>query len=130
MRTNTQIKFLYYSLIHYNGKGHFVTSSSLTNRVKIYDSLNTKPTTELFEQITAIYSCYSAIPEILEVTLPAHQNGSVDCGLFATTYATYLALGNNPAKIIYDQCEMRNHLDCLQSNKIKPFPRFNRTIVM
>ena len=29
--------------------------------------------------------------------------------------------------MIYDQCEMRNHLlDCLQSNKIKPFPRFNR----
>ena len=31
-------------------------------------------------------------------------------------------------EIIYDQCEMRNHLpDYLQSNKIKPFPRFNRT---
>ena len=108
-------------------KGHFVTSTSLTNKVKIYDSRNIKPTTELLEQITAIYSCDSTIPEILQVTLPAHQNGSADCGLFATAYATDLAIGNNPVEIMYDQCEMTNHpLHCLQSNKIKPFPRFNR----
>ena len=109
-------------------KGHFVTSTSLTNKVKIYHSRNIKPTTALLEQITAIYSCDSTIPEFLQVTLPAHQNGSADCGLFATAYATDLAIGNNPAEIIYDQCEMANHpLHCLQSNKIKLFLRFNRT---
>ena len=114
--------------IHHNGKGLFATSFSLTNKVKIYDSLNIKPTTEPLEQITAIYSCDSTIPEILQVALPACQNGNVDCGLFAIAYATDLAIGNNPAEIMYDQCEMRNHLlNCLQSNKIKPFPRFNRT---
>ena len=37
--------------IHHHGKGHFVTASSLTNKIKIYDSPNTKPTTELLEQI-------------------------------------------------------------------------------
>ena len=84
--------------------------------------------TELLEQIIAVYSCDSTIPEILQVTLPAPQKGSVNCGLFAIAYATDLAIGNNPAEIIYDQCEMRNHLrDYLNSNKIKPFPRFNRT---
>ena len=81
----------------------------------------------MLEQTTAIYSCDSTIPGILQVTLPVRQSGSVDCGLFADAYATDLAIGNNPAEIIYDQCEMRNHLlNCLQSNKIKHFPRFNR----
>lgn len=37
------------------------------------------------------------------------------------------SIGSNLAKIVYDQCEMRNHLvDFLHSNKIKPFLRFNR----
>ena len=31
--------------IHPNGKGHFVTPSALTNKIKIYDSLNAQPTT-------------------------------------------------------------------------------------
>ena len=91
--------------IHHNGKGHFVTSSSLKNKVKIYDSLNTKPATELLEQITAIYSCDPTIPEILQVTLPACQSGSVYCLLFAIAYATDLAIGNNPEEITYNQCE-------------------------
>ena len=81
--------------IYHNGKGHLVTSHFLTNKVKICDSMNIKPTTELLEQIIEIYSCDSTIPDILQVTLPARQNGSVDCG------------GSNPAEIIYDQCEMK-----------------------
>ena len=82
----------------------FETSSSVTNTVKIiYDSPNIKPRTELLEQITVIYSCDSTIPEILQVILPACQNGNVDCGLFAIAYATDLAIGNNTTKIIYDQ---------------------------
>ena len=112
MLTFSPVQAIY---IHHNGKGHFV-SSSLTNKVKICDSLNTKPMTELLEQITGIHSCDSTIPEILQVNLPAYQNGSVDCELFAIAYATDLATGNNPAEIIYDQCEMRNLLlNCLHS---------------
>ena len=40
--------------IHHNGEGHFVTSSNLTNKVKLYDSLNTKPATELLKLIFVI----------------------------------------------------------------------------
>ena len=69
-----------------------------------------KPTTELLKQITAIYSCDFTTPKILQVTLPARQSGIVDCALFAIAYATDLAIGNNPAEIIYDQCEIRNCL--------------------
>ena len=89
--------------IHHNGKGHFVFSSFSTNKVKIYNSLNTKPTTELFEQITTLYSFDSIIPKILQVTLPACQSVSVDCGLFAVAYVTDLAIGKNPVELIYDQ---------------------------
>ena len=112
--------------IHHNGKGHYVTLSSLANKVKIFDSMNTKPTAEPLKQITAIYSSDST--NLKFWNLPTRQNGSVSCGLLATAYATDLAIGNNPAEIIYDRYEMRNHLqDCLKSSKVKPFPRFNRT---
>ena len=38
--------------------------------------MNIKPTMELLEQIIAIYSCDSTIPEILQVTLPAYITAS------------------------------------------------------
>ena len=38
--------------------------------------MNMKPATELLEQIIAIYFCDSAIPEILQVTLPAYITAS------------------------------------------------------
>ena len=38
--------------------------------------MNIKPTIELLEQIIAIYSCDSTIPEILQVTLPAYITAS------------------------------------------------------
>lgn len=89
--------------IHHNGKGHFVTSWYLTNKVKLYDSLNTKPATELLKQITGTYFCDFTTPEILHVILPACQGGSVDCGLFGVAYATDIEIDNHPAEVIYDE---------------------------
>ena len=99
LTSNQQLQIIH---IHDNGKGHFVISSSLTNKVKLYDSLNTKPATELLEQITAVYSSDSTIPEILQVTLPARHSGSIHCGLFGVAYATDLAIDNNWVESIYD----------------------------
>ena len=85
----------------------------------------TKTYKELLEQAAAIYFCDSTIPEMLQFALPAHQNASLDCGLFGVPFSTGLAIGNNP-ETIYDQCEVNHLLNCLQSNKVKLFPRFNR----
>ena len=44
------------------------------------------------------------------------QAGSTDCGLFAIAFATDLAFGEDPVKISYQQCAMREHFaKCLQN---------------
>ena len=112
--------------IHHNGHGHFVVSpSSPVGKVKIYDSLNLTPTQELLDQIKAVYSVDSSLPEIGRVFISATQNGNVDCGIFAIVYAIDIAAENNPTTFVYDQREMRQHLlECLQNHIMKPFPRF------
>ena len=57
--------------IYQNGHGNFVTSSSLAGKVKIYDSLNLIPTQELLDQIKAVYSVDSSLPEIGQVFISA-----------------------------------------------------------
>ena len=50
--------------------------------------------------------------------------GSNDCGLFAIAYATELAHGGDPAKVVYSQGEMRSHfIKCLENGILTPFPR-------
>ena len=62
----------------------------------------------------AVYSVDSSLPEVEQVIILVAQNGNVDCGIFAIAYAIDIAAGNNPATIVYDQNEMRQHLlDCL-----------------
>ena len=107
----------------HNGHGLFVTSSSLSRKVKTYDSL--KPTQELLHQIKAVYSVGSSFPETEQVFILVTQNGNVDSGIFLIACTIDTAEGNNPTTIVYDQSQMRQHLlDCLQNHKMKPFPRF------
>ncbi len=51
------------------------------------------------------------------------QEGNNDCGLYAIAYATDLAHGRDPSRVVYSQDEMRKHLiECLESEEITPFP--------
>ncbi len=46
-----------------------------------------------------------------------------DCGLFAITFATALALGEKPELFFFDQSKMRAHLwQCLERGRIEMFP--------
>ena len=94
--------------VHHNGNNHFVTSSSIGKKVRVFDSLNTNPTEELYKQIIAIYSPDDATPEIFQQIMHQEQRGVTDCGLFAIAYAVELAYGCDPATIVYDQSSMRN----------------------
>ena len=110
--------------IHHNDANHFVTTSSLGNQINLYDSANMTPTSELTSQITAIYSPDDSIPEYFRAKIQAEQTGSTDCGLFAIAFATDLAFSNNPSTIVYDQANMRTHLQqCLEMEQLTPFPR-------
>ena len=42
--------------IHYNGMGHWITSSSIGNRIILYDIMNLQPSDDILNQVTALYS--------------------------------------------------------------------------
>ena len=116
--------------IHHNGSGHFVTSTSIGRRVRVYDSLNQDPTEDLLNQLAALYSLDSdpsspTFPEVRLMEIAHEQEGGVNCGLFAIAYAVDLAYGAEPCGIVYNQIEMRRHLmEALVSGTIRQFPRY------
>ena len=112
--------------IHHNGEGHFCTSSSIGGVVNLYDSLNTKPSTELVQQITSLYSPDPSVtPTIIQRQIQSMQEGSLDCGLFAIAYATELAYANDPTQFSFDQASFQPHMfSCLEKRKITPFPKY------
>ena len=51
------------------------------------------------------------------------QRGGTDCRLFAIAVVTSLGYGDNPAKSIFQQENLREHLlKCLESGNLKIFP--------
>ena len=96
--------------------------------VKIFDSLYSKPNSVLidhacrmlfFQQDTVTF-CNEKVQK---------QLGGSDCGLMAFAFATDLCHGLDPATQRYSQFEMRQHfVSCLESGKMKPFPKTNRRV--
>lgn len=111
--------------IHHIGN-HFATSSSIGNKVIVYDSLRGDSLNEtLLNQLSALYSPDPSIsPTVLYAKMAQQQHGSNDCGLFAIAYATDLLLGRDPSQCVYDQYKMRGHLhQCLEARELTPFPK-------
>ena len=67
--------------VHHNGNNHFINSSSIGKKVRVFDSINTKPTEELYKQIIAIYSPDDATPEIFQQIMHQEQRGVTDLSL-------------------------------------------------
>ena len=83
--------------IHHNDHRHFLTSSSTTGKVIIYDSLNSQPTHDLYKQLARIYSPNrDVIPDIYQSVVANKQQGSLVCGIFALAYAMEVAHGFDP----------------------------------
>ena len=51
------------------------------------------------------------------------QLSGCDCGLFAITFATTLAAGNQPEQCFFDQSAMRHLYECLTKQEIPHKPR-------
>ena len=111
--------------VHHNGQFHFVTSCSISGKVKLFDSLNLQPSEELIKQINTLYSPDPTVsPTINQAQLKELQRGSKDCGLYAIAFATELAFGHDPSNFIFDQSKMRQHLfKCFESRTISRFPK-------
>ena len=51
------------------------------------------------------------------------QSGTYDCRLFAIAFATALAQGEKPELFLFDEWNMRAHLQqCFEDGEIKMFP--------
>ena len=118
-------QFLHYfpwESIHicHDGRDHFVTTTTVGGNVKIFDSLNLSPSSDLMKQIHVLYSPdITIMPTVLKVELRSIQLGLKDCGLFAIAYAAEIVYDNDPAKFILKQSDMPQHLhNCLTSKSM------------
>ena len=113
----------YIQLYHSRGN-HWITLSTVgckKGEINIYDSL--------YDNIDEVTGCEveSVFPGIKCVLQPVQkQRGIKDCGLFALAYATHLATGKDPKKLLhikFDQEKLRFHLiSCFEQKKIIEFP--------
>ena len=99
------LQYCPYQVIHirHDGNSHFITTTnSPDGSIKLYDSLNLPPSSDLLKQIRSIYSPEPNItPTILQAEIKHQQQGNTDCGLFAIAYAIDLAFGHDPANFIF-----------------------------
>lgn len=107
------------------GGSHWVTVTNIgceENKIKVYDSL--------YRQLSAHNKLMLAL--LLNTTFPnmviewprmQKQEGTSDCGLFATAVAVSLCSGHNPSNQSYDQSVMREHLAmCFMCEELAVFP--------
>ena len=112
-------------IIHVAGcVGHWIVVSTIgctKEEVNVYDSLypSTNDNTETI--IARLLFTGSANIKINMMNV-AKQKGSTDCGLYAIAILTYLAFGNDPTAVVFDQAALRPHLiQCLEKKLIDCF---------
>ena len=89
----------------------------------VYDSLNGGSLSKLSSNQIAEFSHEPSMAIKINIRPVQQQTNGVECGLYAIAFATSLAFGENPEKIIYDEKNMRKHLvKCLTNEKMEPFP--------
>ena len=108
----------------HNLPGHWLVSQSHGQSVIVYDSLYPGLTRPLRDQLVYVYKSLAKVC-LLQVKLRCcqKQSGFVDCGLFAIANAVALAQGIYPGAVIFEQSQMRQHLQqCLEKKEITMFP--------
>ena len=113
----------------HNIGGHWVTPSTITGKVIVYESLSTGLNDALKRQLVHLYKHLAEDDGLLEVTviLQQLQNGACDCGLFCIANAVALANGKSPASFTWQQQNMRDHLlKCLEQKAITLFPHVSK----
>ena len=107
------------------GQGYWVTISTIGTShptAHVYDSLYSCAGTHLKAQIAAVMGTEK--PElILKFMDVPIQSGTYDCRLFGIAFATALAQGEKPELFLFDEWNMRAHLQqCFEDGEIKMFP--------
>ena len=91
---------------------HWVTLSSISGKVVIYESLYRMVNESLKWQLVYTYKELCKDDRSLDITvvLQQQQKGTSDCGLFCIANSVALANGIDPSTVSWDQNKMRDHL--------------------
>ena len=117
----------------HNIGGHWVTSSSTTGRVIVYESLSTNLNAALKQQLISLFKGLCNEDGSLDVTvvLQQRQRGGSDCGLFSIANAVALACKVDPCSVSWLQNDMRQHLlKCFEEKKIEMFPHVSNAFII
>ena len=86
---------------------HWTTSIFSSGTIWYFDSLYPGDLSDEIQwQLRALYGHLTKKPKVMVVQVQ-QQQGMVDCGLLAITYAVSLANGKDPVKVKYAQDSMR-----------------------
>ena len=97
----------------HNGYDHWLTISTIgaeKDEVFVFDSMYASVSTKVKHQIAALLATQSKTIKLSFVDVQK-QSGRYDCGLFALAFATALVNGTNPGRYLYNQRNMRKHLN-------------------
>ena len=111
-------------VLHSNSNHWIVISTIGTNNseVMIYDSLYITVLQDVRCQISSLI-CTPNRSIRLKIVDVVKQSGMNDCGLFAVAYVTTLSFGIDPGKLVFNQANMRKHLEsCLENEHFTLFP--------
>ena len=115
-----------FSQILNTSKNHWVLVSNIGSTgssINLYDSMfKGRITSNIKKQIAALLM--EKGPTITVNIPPVQQQSNcVDCGVFAIAFLVTLLFKQNPGKITFRVCGMRDHLlRCLKQRSFQPFP--------
>lgn len=111
------------SIFFHNYDEHWVLSHIREGVVYLYNSFHNKEIhPELKEQIVALYG-----KQTIKVPVVQVQKGGEDCGCFAIAFCVSVLYGDDPASLVYNQQQMREHIaNCLANKHFTPFPAIQK----
>ena len=107
---------------------HWATISTIgckENTIELYDSVFNTILSSTKNTIIKLLKPNDSVTVFIKNV--SKQTDSTECGLYAIAYCTSLLNGDDPCGVIYNQREMRSHLEnCFESRRLIPFPVVKR----
>ena len=109
-------------LIHQISRQHWVSCALQDGELYMYDSMQPHESVLPVDTKKVIQNLYGDVKKYV-ITDVAQQTGSIDCGLYAFAYLTFLCHGFDPSDYRLSQRVMRKHpITWLENKEITIFP--------
>jgi hypothetical protein len=111
--------------IHHNGDDHWIVSTNIGGKIRVFDSLYAALTKHLQVKLVELYASFANEVGEIAILMPASQlQAEGVSGLFAVAFAVELAHGNNPWLASFDVSKMREHFCYCLEHGFKPGPDY------